>query len=167
MPPAPIPMTTLLLIRHGESEANLREDTHMAGRSPAAALTPLGVRQAAAVGPMLRDRYGPTLSRVTTVYASPAVRAADTARHALSAAVVDGGTPPPVTLAEELLEIYQGEWEDALRSSIDEAAAAAASQRDPAHASAPGGESPAAVEARSAGYLLGAVVPATVAAVRA
>jgi len=32
MPPAPIPMTTLLLIRHGESEANLREDTHMAGR---------------------------------------------------------------------------------------------------------------------------------------
>lgn len=25
-------MTTLVLIRHGESEANLREDTHIAGR---------------------------------------------------------------------------------------------------------------------------------------
>lgn len=32
MAPAPTPMTTLVLIRHGESEANLREDTHLAGR---------------------------------------------------------------------------------------------------------------------------------------
>ncbi|KAK1861291.1 hypothetical protein I4F81_003875 [Pyropia yezoensis] len=116
MAPAPTPMTTLVLIRHGESEANLREDTHLAGRSPKSALTPKGVRQAAAVGAMLRARYGPSLSGVTAVYASPAVRAAGTATAALAAA----GAPAdhPITLAEELLEIDQGDWEDALREEI-------------------------------------------------
>lgn len=158
-------MTTLVLIRHGESEANLREDTHIAGRSPAAALTPKGLRQAAAVGTMLRARYGAALPRVTAVYTSPAVRAAGTAAVALATAGAAGGHA--VRPAAALLEIDQGEWEDALRADVLTPAVAAAAQRDPAHHHAPGGESTAAVEERAAGFLLGRVVPDTVAAVAA
>lgn len=134
-------------------------------RSPAAALTPKGLRQAAAVGTMLRARYGAALPRVTAVYTSPAVRAAGTAAVALATAGAAGGHA--VRPAAALLEIDQGEWEDALRADVLTPAVAAAAQRDPAHHHAPGGESTAAVEERAAGFLLGRVVPDTVAAVAA
>lgn len=136
-----------------------------ARRSPAAALTPKGLRQAAAVGTMLRARYGAALPRVTAVYTSPAVRAAGTAAVALATAGAAGGHA--VRPAAALLEIDQGEWEDALRADVLTPAVAAAAQRDPAHHHAPGGESTAAVEERAAGFLLGRVVPDTVAAVAA
>lgn len=137
----------------------------LARRSPKSALTPKGVRQAAAVGAMLRARYGPSLSGVTAVYASPAVRAAGTATAALAAA----GAPAdhPITLAEELLEIDQGDWEDALREEIITPEVRAASQRDPGHHHAPGGESPAQVEERAAKFLFHRVIPDTIESVAA
>lgn len=114
---------------------------------------------------MLRARYGPSLSGVTAVYASPAVRAAGTATAALAAA----GAPAdhPITLAEELLEIDQGDWEDALRAEIFTPEVRAASQRDPGHHHAPGGESPAQVEERAAQFLFHRVIPDTIESVAA
>lgn len=114
---------------------------------------------------MLRARYGPSLSRVTAVYASPAVRAADTATAALAAAGAAG--VHTVTLSEELLEIDQGEWEDALRAEVITPMVRAAAQRDPGHHHAPGGESPAMVEERAAGFLFRQVIPDTIITVAA
>lgn len=114
---------------------------------------------------MLRSRYGPSLSRVTSVYASPAVRAAGTATAALAAAGAAG--VHPITLAEELLEIHQGDWEEAPRAEVITPAVLAAAQRDPGHHHAPGGESPAVVEERAARFLFGRVIPDTVATVAA
>ncbi|ROO84149.1 broad specificity phosphatase PhoE [Actinocorallia herbida] len=92
----------LTLIRHGQSTGNVaREAAILAGadalglgeRDSDIPLTPLGERQAAAVGGYLAGRPPPTL-----VLSSPYVRALETARIALATA----GFPPDLRIDERL-----------------------------------------------------------------
>ncbi|HVS66272.1 MAG TPA: histidine phosphatase family protein [Thermoanaerobaculia bacterium] len=65
--------TTLILVRHGESQANLEGRFTRHDDEP---LTPLGLEQARAIGRRLRELYQPV-----ALYASPFARARDTARE--------------------------------------------------------------------------------------
>ena len=80
-------MAHLYLVRHAESELNLRQDD-VWGRSNYANLTERGVRQAQAFGKWMKS-YG---LRPDVVYTSPAVRTIDTMRHSLEAAEYDHDT---------------------------------------------------------------------------
>ncbi len=88
--------TTLLLVRHGESLGNAAAAAaHAAGaevidvpaRDADVALSPLGAAQAQALGGWLRDL--PTDDQPDAVWASPYVRAHQTAQLALGAAGLD------------------------------------------------------------------------------
>lgn len=86
-------MTTLLLIRHGQSQANLEH--YFAGNLDPA-LTALGHQQAAATAAFLQANYS-----VDAVYASDLLRALDTGR-ALGL---------PVREVPALREIHAGIWQ--------------------------------------------------------
>jgi len=88
--------TTLLLIRHGESEGNLRRV--FCGNTDIP-LTERGRQQAACTGEFLKDRT------IHAVYSSPLSRAYDTA---LAVAAHHG---LPVTPEPDLAEICGGRWE--------------------------------------------------------
>ncbi len=94
MPTPPVP-ATLWLVRHGESAANVArnaafesgaEEVDIAGRDPDVPLSPLGVRQAVALGRWFAGR--PTEGRPTAVLASPYERARATAEHVVRAGAV-------------------------------------------------------------------------------
>jgi broad specificity phosphatase PhoE len=91
MPTPPQP-ATLWLVRHGESAANVAreaafaagdEEVAIAGRDPDVPLSPLGARQARALGRWFAAR--PAAERPTVVIASPYARARATAEHAVRA----------------------------------------------------------------------------------
>lgn len=95
----------LLLVRHGESMGNTaaraaqaagHEVIDVPARDPDVALSDLGVEQARALGRWLAEL--PADARPDSVWASPYVRAAETARLALEA----GGLPLPVVADERL-----------------------------------------------------------------
>lgn len=92
--------TELYLIRHGEAE-NTTRDNYIAGRSNHLPLTEKGMRQA--------QRLGAALSRLSLfagpVYSSPAIRALQTAEHALDAAAFD-----KIVTDDRLQELGAGEW---------------------------------------------------------
>ena len=97
-------MTTFLLIRHGETDANGK---WLAGRSPGVPLNARGRRQAIQLAELLAT---PVLA---AVYTSPLERALETAepiarRHGLS--------PRPV---EDLGELLFGEWEGKSFAELD------------------------------------------------
>lgn len=85
---------TLLIIRHGESEADLL-DVHE-GRADFA-LTPRGHRQAEAMAEYVSSRY-----RVTAIYSSPLQRARQTAEHLAQK------TGLPVAEDDRLMEFNNG-----------------------------------------------------------
>lgn len=87
----------LYLVRHGESECNVRRMLY--GRTDCA-LTELGCRQARQVGEKLRDE---DISRCVS---SPLIRAAETARLALWDRDI------PIELDDGLMEQDMGEWEN-------------------------------------------------------
>ncbi len=88
--------TTILLIRHGESVANLEK--YFAGQTDVP-LTERGLRQAELTAEHLKDRH------IDAFYASPLCRAFDTG---LAAAKRHG---KPVTAVDDLREIDGGLWE--------------------------------------------------------
>lgn len=89
--------TTLLLIRHGESEANL--ERFFAGNLDVA-LTELGRRQAECTAAFLREQY-----TIDGIYASDLRRAWDTG------CVIGQMLDLPVTAAPGLREIHAGAWQ--------------------------------------------------------
>jgi len=92
--------TTLLLVRHGETQANAAGV--LQGQSESQ-LTARGRAQAAAVGIALRSRLSAAGVRVApVVYTSDLSRAADTAQ-ALADALGAGGQPPPALHRDERL----------------------------------------------------------------
>lgn len=98
---AQTPVARILLVRHGESVANTRLEV-ISGRSNHSPLSQRGREQAAALGAQLAAcGYRPD-----AVYASPAVRAADTARLALESM----GPGLPIHLDDRLQELDQGQW---------------------------------------------------------
>ncbi len=93
--------TELYLIRHGEAANNVRHN-YIAGRSNHFPLTERGVEQSRRLGAaLLRAELLPDV-----VYASPAVRAAQTARYTLDAMMTD----IPITEDDRLQEQHVGEW---------------------------------------------------------
>ncbi len=90
-------MTRLILIRHGQSEANL---AHWFGGHTDAFLTELGHAQARAAAAYLHGR-----ERIDAVYASSLTRTMDTARPTAEAFSL------PVIPEDGLREIYAGDWE--------------------------------------------------------
>ena len=90
-------MTTVILIRHGQSEANL--DGVFAGQiNPA--LTEKGLKQAELTAKYIADNYN-----IDKIYSSDLKRAYQTAQ-ALSK-IID----KDITASENLREIYAGKWE--------------------------------------------------------
>ncbi len=93
--------TELYLIRHGEAENNVRHN-YIAGRSNHFPLTERGVKQSRKLGAaLLKAGLLPDV-----VYASPAVRAFQTAHHALDAMMID----IPVNEDNRLQEQHVGDW---------------------------------------------------------
>ena len=90
-------MTRLLFIRHGQSEFNLTR--RFAGNSDAA-LTELGLRQAAA-----------TADYIASAYAVDAVYASDLQRAFCTGKAVADRLGLPVRPHKGLREIFAGEWE--------------------------------------------------------
>lgn len=122
--------TTLILVRHGESQANLERRFTLHDDEP---LTPLGVDQARETGRRLRALYAPT-----ALYASPFARAVHTARE-IGASF---GLEP--ALAPELHEQSFGDLRGRAYAEYYPVVAAIA-ELDRWHHRAPGGESLAEV----------------------
>ncbi|KAF8064686.1 gpmB [Scenedesmus sp. PABB004] len=133
----------LLLVRHGESEMNLRAHQVVSGQSNSSPLTQLGRAQAAALGKHLAALH-PRLAGL--VLSSTAVRAADTAAIALQH--WPSADRPELVQLPELLELSQGSWEGAPRAACYTPDVLAAIRRDPWGFAAPGGESQKQLEAR-------------------
>ncbi len=93
--------TELYLIRHGEAANNVRHN-YIAGRSNHFPLTERGVAQSRSLGTaLLKAEVLPDV-----VYASPAIRAVQTAHHALNAMMID----IPVNKDDRLQEQDVGTW---------------------------------------------------------
>ena len=90
-------MTKFIIVRHGQSEANLKEI--YAGRFDAP-LTEIGRKQAALVTEYVLKTF-----RVDAVYSSPLLRARETVKEIAERAGV------PLQICEGIAEIFGGEWE--------------------------------------------------------
>ena len=90
-------MTTLLLIRHGQSEANL---SRVFAGNYDAPLTELGLRQAEKTAEFITENY-----KVDCVYASDLIRAFETGKTVANALNL------PITPNDGLREIRAGKWE--------------------------------------------------------
>lgn len=103
-----MPVTTLVLIRHGETDWNVE------GRYQGQADPPLnarGIRQAHTLGEQLaRELAGDDLHLLFT---SPLQRASQTAE------IIANRLQIPVTNEPRLQEIHQGDWQTRLRSEIE------------------------------------------------
>jgi broad specificity phosphatase PhoE len=128
-------MRRLLLARHGQSVSNAVRRFQGAQD---VALSPLGVRQAEALGLALGRR------RVAHVYASPLERARRTAE------IARAGVAVPLTLVDDLRELSLGDWEGCTVEEIRTQPGDPYARwvRDPVLCCPPGGEPLPAVQAR-------------------
>jgi phosphoserine phosphatase len=128
-------MRRLLLARHGQSLSNAVRRFQGAQD---VALSPLGIRQAEALGLAIGRRP------VAHVYASPLVRARRTAEIAC------GGSAVPLTVVDDLRELSLGEWEGCTVEEIRTRPGDPYTRwvRDPVLCSPPGGEPLEVVQAR-------------------
>ena len=99
----------IYLTRHGQTEWNL--EGRMQGRMESA-LTPLGVRQAAAMADLLGELIACDPPALWRLVSSPSGRARQTAE------AISRRLALPVELDERLVEIGCGEWEGRLRAEI-------------------------------------------------
>jgi len=136
-------MTTFLIIRHGQSQANL--DDTFAGCGFDTPLTDLGRTQAAATGAYIAAHY-----KVDCVVASPLSRAYDTAKAAADRCGL------PVVVDPELREVDGGRWERVKFADIDrdDHDAWVTWCTDNGHGYCPGGETVAQVQQRVVAALL-------------
>lgn len=132
--------TTLYLVRHGATEANLARPPRLQGRRHDAPLARLGVRQAEATRDFLAGRG------ITVCYSSPLLRAVQTA----TIIAAPHGLAP--TTLEAVNECDVGRWEGLDWQTIRylDAEAHRDFMADPASHGYPGGESFADVHRRVA-----------------
>jgi broad specificity phosphatase PhoE len=122
------PAGKLLLVRHGQTRANIDRVWHGHTDTP---LTPLGQQQAQRLGGYFRHY----LPAIDAIYASPLQRARITAEHIAAAAGLT------VTLDPRLVEQGMGEWEGrSFRELRDDLGFFSGLMTDEHHR-APGGES--------------------------
>ena len=126
--------TEIFLIRHGETHGNVEQ--LFCGHSETA-LTPVGVAQAQALGRRLAH------VPFTAAYPSDLSRAADTARHALH------GRELVLRLDPRLREMHYGDWEALPGKELETSHRDALRAFFQCRAPAPGGESVAALRART------------------
>lgn len=128
-------MRRVLLARHGQSVSN--EVRRFQGAQDVA-LSPLGIRQAEALGLAVGRRP------IAHVYASPLERARRTAEIALT------GLDLPITVIDDLRELSLGEWEGCTVEEIRTRPGDPYAQwvRDPVQCLPPGGEPLADVQTR-------------------
>jgi broad specificity phosphatase PhoE len=150
---------TLVLLRHGESEWIVEHRFQGQAETP---LSATGRRQAGLAGERLaRPHASPVLpvprGLPLEIVHSPLSRTAETARAVADAIAGEAGVDPanaplPVSLRPDpgFLEIAQGEWEGVHQDEIARRwpEVLGAWRRRPWETWAPGGESPAAVQAR-------------------
>jgi phosphoserine phosphatase len=146
---------TLVLLRHGESEWIVQNRFQGQSETP---LSPTGRRQAALAGERLaRPSASPSLpvppGLPIEIVHSPLARTTETASAVADAIAreADGDTHlPPLRPEPGILEINQGEWEGVHQDEIARRwpDVLAGWRRRPWEVWAPGGESPAEVQAR-------------------
>jgi broad specificity phosphatase PhoE len=121
----------LILVRHGESLANLQTEL-IGGRSPKAVLSSKGEIQAANLGKYFQKKFLETGQNFDVIYSSPLVRCEQTAKICLQNSPFQKGwtqsgrgilnspktTIPKIILDERLIEFSQGDWEGKLRKDI-------------------------------------------------
>lgn len=90
--------TTLILLRHGATLANVRQPYVLQGLRPDSALIDQGIAQAAAAAQAVRSYP------IVRAYSSPLQRAHHTAR------IIAGSLAVPLDLVPELVEADVGEW---------------------------------------------------------
>ncbi|HEV3304248.1 MAG TPA: histidine phosphatase family protein [Planctomycetaceae bacterium] len=122
--------STLYLVRHGATDANLRRPYVLQGRGIDLPLNPTGAQQAERVAELLAQ------NSVSAVYSSPMRRALETARAIAARCRVD------VVVRDELIECNVGRWEglswDGIREQFPEECENF--QRDPSRFPYLGGE---------------------------
>lgn len=143
-------LTDLYFISNGECHMNLRPDL-IAGRSPEAALTPNGKRQARALAVFLNSQG----IRFNSVYTSPLDRARATA---LSVCQEINFSEERIESSDALLEMSQGHWEGCYRSDIFTPETNSLMEKFQPDFSAPSGESLRQVEFRMVQFLNGTVM---------
>ncbi|CAI9111610.1 OLC1v1011870C1 [Oldenlandia corymbosa var. corymbosa] len=148
-PPPPI-STQVFLISHGECLMNLRPDL-ISGRSPEAALTPNGKRQARALAVFFKSQG----VRFNAVYSSPLDRARATA--ALLCQELNF-SEEQIQSSDALMEMSQGHWEGCHRSEIYTAETLSLMDRLQPDFAAPSGESLRQVEFRMVQFLNGTIL---------
>ncbi|CAA0824602.1 Phosphoglycerate mutase family protein [Striga hermonthica] len=138
-------VTHVYLISHGECHMNLRPDL-IAGRSPEAALTPNGKRQARALAVFLKSQG----VRFSAVYTSPLDRVRATA---LSVCQELNFSEDHVQSSDALTEMSQGHWEGCHRSDIFTPEILNLMEKSQPDFCAPSGESLRQVEFRMVQFL--------------
>lgn len=99
-------MTTFIIVRHGESEANkMKIFTGVSQYN----LSELGHRQAEVTANFIKDTY-----KIDCIYASPLPRAYQTAEHTAQKLGL------PITIEENLREIDGGKWDGMLFDKLGE-----------------------------------------------
>ncbi|MCQ2218337.1 MAG: histidine phosphatase family protein [Paludibacteraceae bacterium] len=98
-------MVKLLLTRHGQTFWNVEK--RMQGQSNSN-LTPLGIKQAEALGKRLKDEH------IDVIYTSPLQRAYDTAE------LIKGNRDIEIITRDGLMELYLGPWQGRLLSEVTE-----------------------------------------------
>jgi len=107
------------------------------------------VQQARELGTALRSRYGDEIELAGRIYSSTAIRAFDTAKHALQ----NERIVRRVIQEDTLLEVAQGDWEEQERSRCITPEVIRAQAANPYDFKAPGGESVRDVENRVSGFI--------------
>lgn len=128
-------MTTLVLIRHGETDWN-NEGRYQGQADPP--LNAVGIKQAEDLLSSLKEEH------IDALYSSPLRRALQTAQ------ILAQRLRIPLITDPRLMEIDQGEWETRLRAEIEHAYPELfhAWQTNPWEVTPPGGENLYAVKAR-------------------
>lgn len=138
-------MVSIYLLRHGESEMNLRLAEIVSGRSNHTPLTEKGYAQARAAGEWLAQHHiVPTLT-----IASPAVRTRETLATCLKAMDIT----VPTVIDDRLQEISHGRMEGQPRPEVWNEERRALLAKDPLHYALPGGESIVDVQQRKMDWL--------------
>ncbi len=135
-------MATVILVRHGRTTANT--DGVLAGRAMGVRLDKTGREQAALMGERL------AVVPLVGVVSSPLERCRQTARFILDTHHLDHQGAGPVTVLEKgLTECDYGEWQGRTLAELAKEDLWSVVQSHPSAVTFPGGESMAAMQARS------------------
>eukprot|EP00026_Physarum_polycephalum_P015090 Phypoly_transcript_15696.p1 GENE.Phypoly_transcript_15696~~Phypoly_transcript_15696.p1 ORF type:complete len:234 (+),score=24.92 Phypoly_transcript_15696:153-854(+) len=140
----------VFLIRHGESEANIRAE-YISGRSNHVNLTDLGTKQATALGKFFKSNN----INFKKAYSSTAVRTLCTAKACLAAMESNLVVEPH----EALLEIEMGDFVGRERTSVYTEELIKQINLDAWNFSPPNGESPRQVEERMVQFFEDVIFP--------